>query len=68
MREFGGRTFLALVNEDPYENDVLVTGVPGEEIAGWTAFGDPERPHVPIDNGFVVPLSGREVRLMISAA
>ncbi len=68
MREFGGRTFLALVNEDPYENDVLVTGVPGEEITGWTAFGDSERPHVPIDNGFVVPLSGREVRLMMSAA
>lgn len=65
-RRAGDGTLLVLANEDPFDQEAIITGVDWLDVSKMRPVCEPSAPLTRIDEGWITPMKGYEVRLYVS--
>ena len=66
LRRAGGRTLLALVNEDPFPADAMLVGLDWADPRAMRPVNEPSSPITRVSDGYVTPMNGYEVRIYVT--
>ena len=65
-RRVGNRTMLVVINEDPYEHDVIVSGLDWLPIDSLRPVVEPRGDLVRVPSGYITRMQGYEVRIYLA--
>jgi hypothetical protein len=65
-RRAGNGTLLVLANEDPFEQEAIVTGLDWLDVRTMRPICEPSAPFTRIDEGYITSMQPYEVRLYVS--